>query len=92
MADLAPRDDQRDFVPALAARYLLVDAHHQGRGVGRRVVEGLVERLRAAPACELIRMSHHPDNDASRSLFTSLGFVSTGEEEDGELFMALAAR
>jgi diamine N-acetyltransferase len=132
VADLAPRDDQRDFVPALAARYLLlglhggvwhnlgafegdtavahvmwavdpddgthwiggllVDARHQGRGVGRRVVEMLVARLRADPACHLIRMSHHPGNDASRALFASLGFVPTGEEEDGELVMELAAR
>jgi diamine N-acetyltransferase len=130
VADLAPRDDQRDFVPALAARYLLlglhegvwhclgafegdtavahvmwaidedgtrwiggllVDAHHQGRGVGRRVVELLVELLRADPACGRIRISHHPDNEASRALFASLGFASTGEIEDDELIMELAA-
>lgn len=131
VADLAPRDDQRDFVPALAARYLLlghyggvwhclgafegdtavahvmwavdpddgshwiggllVDARHQGRGVGRRVVELLVERLRSDPACGRICMSHHPANDASRHLFASLGFASTGVEEDGELVMELAA-
>jgi diamine N-acetyltransferase len=100
VADLAPRDDQRDFVPALAARYLLlglyggvwhclgafegdtavahvmwavdpddgshwiggllVDAQHQGRGVGRRVVELLIERLRSDPACDRICMSHPP--------------------------------
>jgi diamine N-acetyltransferase len=113
IADLAPRDDQRDFVPALAARYLLlgtledtwhnlgafedgtavahvmhavdpddgsrwigglvVDAAHQGRGVGRRVVELLLDRLRTEPGP--VRMSYHPDNEASRALFAGLGFV-----------------
>ena len=128
VADIAPRDDQRDFVPALAARYLLlgvygdtwrnlaaydgdtavahvmwgtdddgsrwvggllVDSAHQGRGIGRAVMAALVERLRAAGDAP-IRLSHHPDNVASRALFESLGFVATGGVEDGELVMELA--
>jgi diamine N-acetyltransferase len=127
IADLAPRDDQRDFVPALAARYLLlgmledtwhnlgafedgtavahvmhavdpddgsrwigglvVDAAHQGRGVGRRVVELLLDRLRTEPGP--VRMSYHPDNEASRALFAGLGFVETGERVDDERVMEL---
>jgi diamine N-acetyltransferase len=127
IADLAPRDDQRDFVPALAARYLLlgtledtwhnlgafedgtavahvmhavdpddgsrwigglvVDAAHQGRGVGRRVVELLLDRLRKEPGP--VRMSYHPDNEASRALFAGLGFVETGERVDDERVMEL---
>ncbi len=128
VADIAPRDDQRDFVPALAARYLLlgtlegtwhnlgafegdtavahvmhavdpedgsrwigglvVDAAHQGRGVGRRVVELVLDRLRAEPGP--VRMSYHPDNEASRVLFTRLGFVETGERVDDERVMELS--
>jgi diamine N-acetyltransferase len=119
VADLAPRDDQRRFVAALAARYLLlgvhgetwhnlgafegdqavahvmwgvdddgsrwiggllVDARHQGRGVGRAVVEQLLDRLGPGP----VRMSCHPDNIASQALFGSLGFVDTGCTEDDE--------
>jgi diamine N-acetyltransferase len=127
IADLAPRDDQRDFVPALADRYLLlgtledtwhnlgafedgtavahvmhavdpddgsrwigglvVDAAHQGRGVGRRVVELLLDRLRTEPGP--VRMSYHPDNEASRALFAGLGFVETGERVDDERVMEL---
>ena len=128
VADLAPRDDQRRFVYALAARYLLlgiledtwhnlgafedgtavahvmhgtdpedgsqwiggllVDAAHQGRGIGRRVVELLVERLRGQPGP--IRISYHPDNEASRALFAGLGFVETGEMADDERIMELS--
>lgn len=128
VADLAPRADQLDFVPALAARYLLlqvygttwhclgafagetavahvmwgvdddnsrwiggllVDARHQGRGVGRRVLELLVEQLCAQPDRGPVRLSHHPDNAAGRSLFEALGFVPTGAHEDGEVVMEL---
>jgi diamine N-acetyltransferase len=127
VADLAPRDDQRSFVPALAARYLLlgvygdtwhnlvaydgatpvahvmwgtdddgsrwiggllVDAAHQGRGVGRSVVRELLARLRAAGSTP-IRIGHHPDNAASRALFASLGFRATGAVEDEEVVMEL---
>jgi diamine N-acetyltransferase len=128
IADLAPRDDQREFVAATAARYLLlgvygrtwhnlgayegdtpvahvmwatdedgsrwvggllVDAAHQGRGVGRAVMAELVSRLRAA-GDEPIRLSHHPDNEVSRALFDSLGFRPTGAVAGGEVVMELA--
>lgn len=128
VADVAPRDDQRRFVAALAARYLLlgvhgdtwhnlgafegdvavahvmwgvdddgsrwvggllVDAAHQGRGIGRRVVELLLERL--DPAVGPVRMSCHPDNAASQALFAGLGFVETGTWEDDEQVWELAS-
>ena len=127
-ADLAPRDDQRDHVAALAARYLLlgvygdtwhnlvayadgtpvahvmwgvdddgsrwiggllVDAAHQGRGHGRAVVAGLVERLTADGAGVPVRCSVHPDNRASNALFASLGFRPTGETVDDERVLEL---
>jgi diamine N-acetyltransferase len=130
VADVAPLDEQRAFVPALAARYLLlgvygdtwrnlgafvgdtavghvmwgidddgsrwigglvVDAAHQGRGHGRRMVQLLVDLLRADPDCGPVRMSYEPQNVASRRLFESLGFATTGVEEDGELVMELSA-
>jgi diamine N-acetyltransferase len=68
---------------------LLIDAAHQGRGLGRAVVAELVARLRAAGDTP-IRLSHDPDNVASRSLFESLGFVATGAVEDGEVVLELA--
>jgi diamine N-acetyltransferase len=122
VADLAPHDEQRRFVAALGARYLLlgvygetwhnlgvfegdtavahvmwgvdddgshwiggllVDAAHQGRGIGRATVEALLEGWSAEH--RLVRASCHPDNTASRALFGSLGFVETGEWDDDEL-------
>jgi diamine N-acetyltransferase len=121
VADVAPRDDQRQFVAALAARYLLlgvygdtwhnlgafeadeavahvmwgldddgsrwigglvVDAAHQGRGLGRRTVELLLERL--DPTRGPVRMSCRPDNVASQALFGGLGFAATEVWDDDE--------
>ncbi len=67
---------------------LLVDAAHQGRGLGRAIVQQLVARLRSAGDAP-IRLSHHPDNEASRTLFESLGFRPTGTVEDGEVVLEL---
>ncbi|MEU0397207.1 GNAT family N-acetyltransferase [Streptomyces sp. NPDC006208] len=129
VADIAPRDDQRAFVAALAARYLLlsmrggvwhslgvqadktmvghvmwaygdengshwiggmvVDAAEQGKGVGRQTMVALIRWLSERADCQEIRLSYHPDNTAASNLYTSLGFVHTGEFEDAELVVAL---
>ncbi|MFF3685298.1 GNAT family N-acetyltransferase [Streptomyces sp. NPDC002187] len=129
VADIAPRDDQRAFVAALAARYLLlsmrggvwhslgvqadetmvghvmwayddengshwiggmvVDAAEQGKGVGRQTMVALIRWLSERADCREIRLSYHPDNTGAAALYTSLGFVHTGEFEDAEPVVAL---
>ncbi|GAA1479049.1 hypothetical protein GCM10009623_34950 [Nocardioides aestuarii] len=66
---------------------LVVDAAHQGRGVGRRAVELLLEQLQEQPG--VVRMSYHPDNTASRALVAGLGFVDTDAWDDDERVMEL---
>ncbi|MEE1927309.1 GNAT family N-acetyltransferase [Streptomyces sp. TRM 70351] len=132
VADVAPRDEQRAFVAALAARYLLlslredvwhslavrtgdrvtghvmwaldetdgahwlggmiVDADHQGHGTGRAAVRTLVRWLADHQDCREIRLSCHPANTAAAALYTSLGFVPTGDYEDEEYVTALRVR
>ncbi|MCK1797661.1 GNAT family N-acetyltransferase [Streptomyces sp. XM4193] len=124
IADVRPRDDQREHVAALAARYVLlslreevwnslgvladdevvghlmwgrdpddgtywiggvmVDAERQGDGVGRVALRLLLHLLAERPDCREIRLSHHPENGVAARLYPSLGFVPTGEWEDGE--------
>ncbi|MFI7087335.1 GNAT family N-acetyltransferase [Streptomyces anulatus] len=124
VADSAPRDDQRDWVPALAARYLvlssredtwtslavcagdevaghimwardedgshwiggmLIDAAHQGTGIGRAAVRTLASWLSTRENGTAVRLSYAPANEAAAHLYTSLGFRPTGVEEDGEV-------
>ncbi len=128
VADSAPRDDQRDWVPALAARYLvlssredtwnslavlagdevtghimwardddgshwiggmLIDAAHQGRGIGRAAVRTLAAWLSSTGDRTAVRLSYAPANEAAAHLYASLGFRPTGVEEDGEVVAEL---
>ncbi|MFE6700239.1 GNAT family N-acetyltransferase [Streptomyces sp. NPDC057718] len=131
VADSAPRDDQRDWVPALAARYLvlsgredtwhslavlagdqvtghimwardeedgshwiggmLIDAAHQGTGIGRAAVRTLAAWLSARDPGTAVRLSYAPENQAAAHLYTAIGFRPTGVEEDGEVVAELAA-
>jgi diamine N-acetyltransferase len=124
VADVAPRDDQRRFVFALAARYLLlshleddwrslgvyaddtvvghvmwavdddnshwigglvIDAPQQGLGIGTATMATLMPWLLARPACDVVRLSYHPDNAAAARLYARLGFAPTGEAVDDEI-------
>ncbi|MXG28254.1 GNAT family N-acetyltransferase [Streptomyces sp. YIM 132580] len=124
VADRAPRDDQRDRVPAPAARYLvltsredtwnslavpagdqvtghimrardedgshwlggmLIDASHQGRGIGAAAVRTLTTWLSDREGHPPVRLSCTPSNEAAAHLYARLGFRLTGVEEDGEV-------
>jgi ribosomal protein S18 acetylase RimI-like enzyme len=59
----------------------------QGRGFGRRMMEGL--HLAAAQrGATAVRLRVHPDNIRARRLYESLGYVDSGEER-GELVMEI---
>jgi len=68
---------------------LMIAHAEQGKGYGRAAMQQVIERLRATPGCEAIYISFEPENDAARNLYTSLGFVDTGEIEEGELVFRL---
>lgn len=67
---------------------LMIDEQFQGKGYGRRAVELLIDHVRARGATQLL-VSHVTAAEELRRFYTSLGFVYTGQEEDGELVMAL---
>ncbi len=62
----------------------VIDGAKQGRGIGRAVIEALIERLSADPACREVALSYAPENAVARKLYAGLGFVETGEWEDEE--------
>ncbi len=61
----------------------------QGKGYGRAAMQQVIERLRATPGCDAIYISFVPENQAARALYSSLGFVDTGEVEEGETVFRL---
>jgi diamine N-acetyltransferase len=62
---------------------LTIDRRHQRRGYGRAVVAQLLERA-ASDGHRGAALSYDPQNTLARSLYSSMGFVETGELADDE--------
>jgi diamine N-acetyltransferase len=66
---------------------LMLDRRFQGRGYGHAAVEALVAHVRTRPGADALFVSHVKDAQPLARFYGSLGFVYTGDEEDGELWM-----
>ena len=68
---------------------LIVDERHQGRGIGRAIIERVVELIRAEGATELFT-SHHVGEGGPDGFYERLGFVPTGTfDPQGERILRL---
>lgn len=70
---------------------LLVDRRHQGRGIGSRIVELVAERARRQGAL-VLATSYVDQPGGPRRFYEQLGFVPTGEIDDGEVVTHLDLR
>lgn len=66
----------------------MVDASRQGRGIGRRAVDLVAERMLERGIAEL-STSYVPAEDGAAGFWRAMGFTETGEVADGE---AIATR
>ena len=62
---------------------LLVDRRHQRRGVGERIIELVVDKVRADGATSLLT-SYVEGKGSPKGFYAGLGFVETGEIVDDE--------
>ena len=68
---------------------LIVDERHQGRGIGRAIVDRVVGMIRAEGATELLT-SHVVGEGGPDGFYERLGFVPTGEfDPHGERILRL---
>ena len=63
----------------------IVDAAHQGRGLGRAAVLAALELLVEQGSKAGFALSYEAENVTAAGLYTSLGFVPTGERVDDEV-------
>ena len=63
---------------------LVVDAPHQGRGVGRATVAAFLDRF-TEDGTTSVALSYSPENEVARALYLSMEFIETGEMEDDEI-------
>jgi diamine N-acetyltransferase len=82
--------DERARHDRLALFHLVVDRHHQRRGLGRAAVRALVALAGADPRCQRLRLTVVPDNRVAVALYRSEGFRDDGLDAEGELGMSLA--
>jgi diamine N-acetyltransferase len=68
---------------------IIIDARHQGRGLGRSAVTAALDLLADRATGGGFALSYGPDNHRAAALYRGLGFVETGEQVDGELVARL---
>jgi ribosomal protein S18 acetylase RimI-like enzyme len=64
--------------------YVAADA--RGRGLGRQLLEALLDRVRAMPEVEWVVLGVATEQAAARGLYASLGFKAFGVERDAIRF------
>jgi len=78
------------WVPHLKTHWItrfMVDAAHQGRGLGRAAMELILADLQRRDDCSEVWISFVPENEAARRLYLSLGFEDRNRVEAGEVVL-----
>ena len=70
----------------------MVDARHQHKGIGRAALRLVIEHVRSKGIFSRLLLSYVPEEGSAEHFYLSLGFVPTGQVEEGEVVMALELR
>ena len=68
---------------------LMIDAEYQGLGFGHAAMKLVIDRVRGLPNATKLLLGVVPNDGNATDFYTALGFVDTGEEEDGETILSL---
>jgi diamine N-acetyltransferase len=75
--------------PELDVWRFMIDARFQGKGYGKSALKQVVTMVQEKGCYSKVQLSYVPGNDSAVELYKSVGFVETGEIDDGEVVMAL---
>lgn len=78
---LGDEDRPNDY----AITRLMIDRRFQGKGYGRQTLQLVINEIRKDALLNRVVVCYTPENDVSRQLYASFGFVEAGLDEDGEL-------
>ena len=67
---------------------LLIDRMHQRRGIGKRVVQAVIDQAREWD-CSALSVSWVPGVGSPEPMYLAVGFEPTGEIDDGEVVARL---
>ena len=70
---------------------LMIDKNYQGKGLGKKVIRLALDFINTHPCgkAEYCWLSYEAENDVARQLYSSFGFVETGEKDGEELIAIL---
>ncbi len=69
-------------------RYM-IDSRYQGLGFGRRALLQVIDIVRGRPGATEMLLSYVPAEGSPEPFYAGLGFINTGDVEDGENVMRL---
>lgn len=69
----------------------MIDKKYQGKGYGKETMTKALELIRTFPhgKASVVSLSYESDNTIAKTLYSSFGFVETGETLCGELVAKL---
>lgn len=76
-------------VPGIGVWRLMVDARHQGRGIGRAALGLVVEHVTRMNRFDALELSFVPGPGSPEPFYRGLGFQPTGRVDEGEIVLAL---
>lgn len=65
----------------------MIDARFQRQGIGQRALELVMDYVRTRPGGTVLLTSVVPGEGTPGPFYQKMGFIYTGEEDDGELVM-----
>lgn len=77
------------FTPVYYLWRLMIDARYQRMGFARQAMRQLIEYVLGRPNATELRLSYVPAAGGPQPFYAGLGFVDTGEVDDGENVMRL---
>ena len=83
------RQDKAKPAPQLFVWRLMVDARHQGRGIGRRAMQWVASEARRLGLAS-VGLSHAVEEGNAGAFYVKLGYAYTGVIDDDERLMLLA--
>ena len=90
MLSLDPTGADNGGVPEFYLWRLMIGEGHQGHGYGREAIRLIVDHVRALPGATGLLVSWVPGEGSPEPFYLGLGFVPTGEVDDGEVVARLA--
>ena len=78
-------------IPEYDIWHMMIDRAFQGRGYGKKAMERCLEYIRTKPfgGSGRVALTCHEGNAAALGLYTSLGFLPTGQRDGEEIELAL---